>query len=101
MRVHFLALALLVNHNVPLDVIIMCVCMLQLERTIAQQQREIRETQDKLASHDASAKRAIATLQGEIKHRMEQVVHSYSARYCENTTIFTALFHNKYICTYL
>jgi len=46
---------------------------LQLEYTIAQQTNEIKGFKDKLSSHDASAKRAIATLQGEMKLRVDQV----------------------------
>lgn len=45
----------------------------ELEYTIAQQTNEIRGLKDKLSSHDAAAKRAIATLQQEMKVRVEQV----------------------------
>ncbi|KAL3865172.1 hypothetical protein ACJMK2_006790 [Sinanodonta woodiana] len=45
----------------------------ELEYTIAQQQTEIRVMKEKLASHDASAKRAIVTLQNEVKLRVDQV----------------------------
>ena len=46
----------------------------QLEYTIAQQQAEIRGLKDKLSSHDAAAKRAIAALQNEMKARVDQVL---------------------------
>ncbi|KAK3610428.1 hypothetical protein CHS0354_016605 [Potamilus streckersoni] len=45
----------------------------ELEYTIAQQQTEIRGMKEKLASHDASAKRAIVTLQNEVRLRVDQV----------------------------
>ncbi|KAL4231722.1 hypothetical protein ACF0H5_009298 [Mactra antiquata] len=45
----------------------------ELEYTITQQTNEIRSLKDKLSSHDGAAKRAIATLQNEMKLRVEQV----------------------------
>ena len=52
----------------------------QLEFTISQQQGEIRQLKDKLTSHDSAAKRAIATLQSEMKDRIDQVsIFPYSA----------------------
>ncbi|KAJ8317463.1 hypothetical protein KUTeg_005367 [Tegillarca granosa] len=49
----------------------------ELEYTIAQQQNEIRALKDKLSSHDTAAKRAISTLQGELKIRIDQVTKMY------------------------
>lgn len=49
----------------------------ELEYTIAQQQTEIRQLKDKLTSHDGAAKRAIATLQSEMKARMDQITKMY------------------------
>ncbi|BFZ02366.1 hypothetical protein BsWGS_05404 [Bradybaena similaris] len=48
-----------------------------LELTITQQQREIQELKAKLISQDNSAKRAITTLQHELKSRVEQVTKLY------------------------
>lgn len=45
----------------------------QLEQTIVQLQRETKESQEKLANHDAAAKRAISSLQNELKQRLENV----------------------------
>lgn len=45
----------------------------QLEYTIAQQTNEIRTLKEKLASHDAAARRTVATLQNELKVRVDQV----------------------------
>ncbi|XP_060063579.1 LOW QUALITY PROTEIN: coiled-coil domain-containing protein 186-like [Ylistrum balloti] len=49
----------------------------ELEFTIAQQQNEVRGLRDKLASHDAAAKKCIAGLQTEMKHRVDQVTKMY------------------------
>ncbi|OWF55067.1 coiled-coil domain-containing protein 186-like isoform X2 [Mizuhopecten yessoensis] len=49
----------------------------ELEFTIAQQQNEIRSMRDKLASHDAAAKKCITGLQTEMKHRVNQVTKMY------------------------
>ena len=46
---------------------------LQMEATIAQQTKELIQTKDKLASHDAAAKRAVQTLQTELKKRVDEV----------------------------
>ncbi|XP_064630212.1 coiled-coil domain-containing protein 186-like isoform X2 [Lineus longissimus] len=48
-----------------------------LEYTIAQQQKEIKQVKDKLASHDQAAKRAISSLQNELKLRVDQVTKMY------------------------
>ncbi|XP_053407358.1 coiled-coil domain-containing protein 186-like isoform X2 [Mercenaria mercenaria] len=53
----------------------------ELEYTIAQQTNEIRGLKDKLSSHDGAAKRAIATLQHEMKIRVDQVT-----KQCEEAT---------------
>ncbi|XP_060584816.1 coiled-coil domain-containing protein 186-like isoform X2 [Ruditapes philippinarum] len=45
----------------------------ELEYTIAQQTNEIRGLKDKLSSHDSAAKRAIATLQHEMRLRIDKV----------------------------
>ena len=45
----------------------------QLENLLAQQQHEVKTTKDKLASHDAAAKRAVSVLQNELKLRVDQV----------------------------
>ena len=44
-----------------------------MEETIAQQTKELIQTKDKLASHDAAAKRAVQTLQTELKKRVDEV----------------------------
>lgn len=49
----------------------------ELEYTIAQQTNEIRTLKDKLASHDAAARRTVATLQNELKVRVDQVTKMY------------------------
>ncbi|KAL5022505.1 hypothetical protein ScPMuIL_001660 [Solemya velum] len=49
----------------------------ELEFTIARQQAEIRSVKEKLASHDAAAKRAVSTLQHECKLRLDQVTKMY------------------------
>lgn len=49
----------------------------ELEYTIAQQTNEIRTLKDKLASHDAAARRTVATLQNELKFRVDQVTKMY------------------------
>lgn len=49
----------------------------ELEFTISQQQQEIRGLRDKLSSHDAAAKRAISSLQLEMKQRIDQVTKAY------------------------
>ncbi|XP_067657386.1 coiled-coil domain-containing protein 186-like isoform X2 [Haliotis asinina] len=49
----------------------------ELEYTIAQQQNEIRGLKDKLSSHDNAAKRAVSTLQNELKVRVDQVTKMY------------------------
>lgn len=49
----------------------------ELEFTISQQQNDIRGLRDKLASHDAAAKKCIAGLQTEMKHRVDQVTKMY------------------------
>ncbi|XP_033757517.1 coiled-coil domain-containing protein 186-like isoform X2 [Pecten maximus] len=49
----------------------------ELEFTIAQQQNDVRGLRDKLASHDAAAKKCIAGLQTEMKHRVDQVTKMY------------------------
>jgi hypothetical protein len=46
---------------------------MQLENTIVQLQRESKEAQEKLTNHDAAAKRAIASLQNELKTRLDNV----------------------------
>ncbi len=45
----------------------------QLERTISKQDAEVRHVKEKLTSHDAAAKRAVATLQEQLKLRVDQV----------------------------
>ena len=45
----------------------------QLERTISKQDAEVRHVKEKLTSHDAAAKRAVATLQDQLKLRVDQV----------------------------
>ncbi|XP_046358546.2 coiled-coil domain-containing protein 186-like isoform X1 [Haliotis rufescens] len=49
----------------------------ELEYTIAQQQNEMRGLKDKLSSHDNAAKRAVSTLQNELKVRVDQVTKMY------------------------
>lgn len=46
---------------------------LQLESTVAQQQDEIKVLKDKLVSHDSAARKAVTTLQNELKSRVDQV----------------------------
>ncbi|ELU13966.1 hypothetical protein CAPTEDRAFT_199118 [Capitella teleta] len=45
--------------------------IVMLEQTIVQLQRECKDSQEKLVSHDAAAKRAIASLQTELKQRLD------------------------------
>ncbi|XP_041370587.1 coiled-coil domain-containing protein 186-like isoform X2 [Gigantopelta aegis] len=49
----------------------------ELEYMIAQQQNELHALKDRLSSHDASAKRAINTLQNEMRCRVEQITKMY------------------------
>ncbi|KAK7109039.1 coiled-coil domain-containing protein 186-like isoform X2 [Littorina saxatilis] len=49
----------------------------ELEYTITKQQAEIRQLKEKLTSHDSAAKRAINTLQSELKARMDQITKAY------------------------
>ncbi|CAG5124765.1 unnamed protein product, partial [Candidula unifasciata] len=49
----------------------------KLENTIAQQQEEIKALKDKLVSHDSAAKRAVTTLQNELKSRVDQITKMY------------------------
>ncbi|XP_025094168.1 coiled-coil domain-containing protein 186-like isoform X1 [Pomacea canaliculata] len=49
----------------------------ELEYTIAQQQTEVRQLKEKLTSHDSAAKKAIATLQTEMKGRIDQITKLY------------------------
>ncbi|XP_056005824.1 coiled-coil domain-containing protein 186-like isoform X2 [Ostrea edulis] len=49
----------------------------ELEYTIAQQNNDVRTLKDKLASHDAAAKRTVAALQNELKVRVDQVTKMY------------------------
>ncbi|XP_076466901.1 coiled-coil domain-containing protein 186-like isoform X2 [Babylonia areolata] len=49
----------------------------ELEYTISQQQGEVRQLKEKLTTHDAAAKRAIATLQSEMKARIDQITKLY------------------------
>ncbi|KAL8615824.1 hypothetical protein ACOMHN_048532 [Nucella lapillus] len=49
----------------------------ELEYTISQQQGEVRQLKEKLTTHDGAAKRAIATLQSEMKARIEQITKLY------------------------
>nr|KAG5700621.1 hypothetical protein BaRGS_015451 [Batillaria attramentaria] len=49
----------------------------ELEYTISQQQMEIRQLKEKLTQHDGAARRAIATLQSEMKARIDQITKLY------------------------
>ncbi|XP_064600345.1 coiled-coil domain-containing protein 186-like isoform X2 [Liolophura sinensis] len=49
----------------------------ELEYTISQQQNEIRGLKDKICSHDTAAKRAVMSLQNELKLRVDQVTKMY------------------------
>ncbi len=44
-----------------------------MEFTIARQARDVKQTKEKLQSHDVAAKRAVSTLQTELRHKVEQV----------------------------
>ncbi len=56
----------------------------QMEATIAQQTKELMQTKEKLASHDAAAKRAVQTLQVELKKRVDEVSSRVTQRNGEN-----------------
>ncbi|XP_005102302.1 coiled-coil domain-containing protein 186 isoform X2 [Aplysia californica] len=49
----------------------------EMEKTIAQLQTELKATKEKLVSHDTAAKRAVTTLQNELKARVDQVTKQY------------------------
>lgn len=78
----------------------------QLEYTIAQQTNEIRTLKDKLSSHDAAARRTVATLQNELKVRVDQV-HTQVLKLdgpCNKISLLVLMFDGpckKYSCFYL
>ncbi|XP_059144837.1 coiled-coil domain-containing protein 186-like isoform X3 [Physella acuta] len=49
----------------------------ELEKTIAQQEKDLKLLKEKLSSHDNAAKRTISALQNELKSRVEQVTKMY------------------------
>ncbi len=44
-----------------------------MEATIARQTNELMHLKEKMSSHDAAAKRAVHTLQNELKKRVDEV----------------------------
>ncbi len=48
-----------------------------MEATIARQTNELMHLKDKMASHDTAAKRAVQTLQNELKKRVDEVSSSW------------------------
>ncbi|BFY97556.1 hypothetical protein BsWGS_00595 [Bradybaena similaris] len=49
----------------------------KLESTVAQQQDEMKVLKDKLVSHDSAARKAVTTLQNELKSRVDQITKMY------------------------
>ena len=56
---------------------------LQLELTISKQQAELEETKHRLEVHDASAKKAVAALQNELRLQLDKVIICYT--YCDKS----------------
>ena len=50
----------------------------QLELTISSLQAELQQTKNKLEVHDTSAKKAVATLQNELRLQIDKVIHVYN-----------------------
>ncbi|XP_013063062.2 coiled-coil domain-containing protein 186-like isoform X1 [Biomphalaria glabrata] len=59
----------------------------ELEKTISQQEKEIKFFKEKLTSHDSSAKKTIQSLQNELKSRVDQITKMYEECCKEKDTI--------------
>lgn len=53
-----------------------------MEVKITEQTKELIQTKEKLASHDAAAKRAVQTLQTELKKRVDEVETLFLFQFC-------------------
>lgn len=71
----------------------------QLENTVAQQQVEVKALKEKLVSHDSAAKRAVTTLQSELKSRVDQVFQSFLAVFHLAEIMYYGLFFS--VCEFL
>ncbi|CAL1534626.1 unnamed protein product, partial [Lymnaea stagnalis] len=71
----------------------------ELENTITQQENELKALREKLANHDVAAKRAVTTLQNELKARVDQVTKMYEECLKEKhmTVVKFAESENKYM----